>query len=119
LQDAELRKIGHRDVPLPPLLTADGILEEGWDGQLVRIEGLLVERSAGRGQRTTLVLDAGNLVFAAQLPDGPLPPFRNGSALRVTGITSIEAPEAGRVTPRGFSLLLRSPADVIVLHDAP
>jgi signal transduction histidine kinase/CheY-like chemotaxis protein len=118
LRDANLRKLGHTNLPEPPLLTAGDILEEGWDAEPVRIDALLVDRIiTGADQR--LVLQAGNVHFSAQLQGEGLPPLRSGSIVRVTGITSIEAPAAMLIAPRGFSMLLRSPADVAVLRDAP
>jgi len=118
LRDAELRKIGHSSVPEPPALTVYDVLQDNWESELVRIDAVLVDDVVGRADQR-LVLQAGNLLFNAQLGGGRLPSFANGSLVRVTGIASIEPPALGQKVPRSFSLLLRSPADVMVVGGAP
>ena len=59
------------------------------------------------------------MLFSARLEEGQLPPLGKGSLLRLVGIPLIEAPDPGHSVPRGFSMLLRSPADLVVIGDAP
>ena len=47
-----------------------------------------------------------------------MPAVRNGSLVRVVGIVAYDAP-GRRSVPRGFTILLRSAADAMVLRDAP
>jgi signal transduction histidine kinase/CheY-like chemotaxis protein len=118
LRDAELRKIGRSNVLEPPALTVYDILQDNWDSELVSIDAVLVDDVVGRADQR-LLLQAGNLLFNAQLGGGRLPSFANGSLVRVTGIAAIEPPALGQNVPRSLSLLLRSPADVTVVGAAP
>jgi len=117
LQDAVIRKIGHTSVPEPPLLTADDILEEGRDAELVQIDAFLIDRIAN-GDDQRLMLQAGNKLFSARLAEGRFSALKPGSVLRVTGIATIETPATGLAMPQSFSILVRSPADVAVIRDA-
>ena len=117
LRDGNLHRVGHASLPPPPRLTADDILEEGWDSKLVSVDAWLVDPVVGAADQR-LVLRDGNTRFSALLEGGRLPGLSPGSLVRVTGITAVEAPGIGATAPRGFSLLLRSPADVTVLQEA-
>jgi signal transduction histidine kinase/CheY-like chemotaxis protein len=117
LQDAELVKVGHAAVPVAQLSSVTNILEDRWDPRLVALDGLLVDTVADGADRR-LVFHAGGKAFNARMEGGRLPALRNGSLVRVVGVTTYDAPGRSRV-PRSFTILLRSPADVTVLHDAP
>jgi PAS domain S-box-containing protein len=117
LKDADLVKLGHAAEPRAPLSTITEILEDRWDPRLVAVDGFLVDTvTAGADRR--LVLQAGGTLFNARMEGDRLPAPRNGSLIRVTGIVSYDAP-GRRSVPRGFTILLRSAADVVVLRDAP
>jgi PAS domain S-box-containing protein len=119
LRDAEIRKLGHPGPPGPTLVTATDILDEGRDAHLVQLDAVLVDQGAAKGNQA-LVLQAGDRLFDARIDRQRLPSFEKGSLLRVTGITAIETYESQQtVLPRSFSLLLRSPADIVVLRPAP
>ncbi len=118
LRYSELRVVGHHSPPPSVQTTADDILDSGADSELVSVDGYLVDRVAGH-QDQTLVLQARNLVFSARIMEGTLPRLEPGSLLRVTGVSSIEAPGTGQDVPKRFSLMLRSPQDVVVLASAP
>jgi signal transduction histidine kinase/ActR/RegA family two-component response regulator len=118
LRDAELRKVDHTSVAKAPVMTADDIIDEGWDSELVAIDAWVVDPVFGPADQS-LLLRAGRTLFRARLGEGRLPPLSKGSMVRVTGITSIEAPEMGQSAPRSFSMLLRAPADIRVVRDAP
>ena len=118
MRDALLRGVGTAPIAPPPLLTAQEVIEEGWDSRLLRIDAYVVDRSwAGNDRR--LLLEAGSALVSASLAHGELPPLDKGSLVRLTAISRLEAPPFGTGVPRGFSLLLRSPADVVVLEQAP
>jgi signal transduction histidine kinase/ActR/RegA family two-component response regulator len=118
LRDAEIRNVGRAAAATPPLLTVEDIFEGDWDAKLLSIDAAVVERiSSGAQQR--LVLQAGRKAFSARLQEGELPALDKGAVVRVTGVALLEAPEMGRMASRGFSLLLRSPADVVLTRNAP
>ena len=119
LRDAELHKLGASPPVEPPLLTAQDILEEGWDAKLVRIDAWVVNEVNGSSDQR-LLLDAGSVLFGARLTDGWMPPLEPGTLVRVTGVSSLEEFRGvGLGAPRGFSLLLRSPEDVQIVAGAP
>jgi signal transduction histidine kinase/CheY-like chemotaxis protein len=119
LRDAEIHKLGVFKPPQPLAVTAGDILEEGYDSELVRIDALLVDQIRGRGDQD-MVLQAAGRVFNARLDEGGLPAFGPGSLLRITGITSLQVDDTQQLLePTGFSLLIRSPRDVVVLRGAP
>ncbi len=119
LRDAGIRKLGEGTLAEPRLMTVSEVLDEGYDSELVRIDAALVSQAGGR-EHQALVLQAGDQVFEALLDQSRLPAFETGSLLRVTGIASVETHESQQtVVPRRFSILLRSPADIVVLRAAP
>jgi PAS domain S-box-containing protein len=119
LRDAEIRKLGHAEPPEPRLLTATDILDEGYDAQLSQIDAVLVDQGAAKGSHA-LMLQAGDRLFEARIDRQGLPPLEKGSLLRVTGITSIQTYESQQtVLPRTFSIVLRSPDDIVVLRPGP
>ena len=118
-RDAEIRKLGQLGPPDPVPVTAADILDEGYDGQLIQLDAVLVDQGAVKGNQA-LVMQAGDRLFDARIVQQGLPPLEKGSLLRVTGVTSIQTYESQQtVLPRGFSILLRSPADIVVLRPGP
>ncbi len=97
------------------------------ESQLVQIDGELISRDPASSD-TTLLLAAGKRSFTAVLPEklgGPeIKKWQNGSVLRITGICSVQndAQKTGvgtaEIPPRTFKILMRSPADVIVIQKA-
>ena len=117
LREAEIRRLGQA-APLPPThLAVTDILDDGYDAQLVQLDAALVDQAAS-GTNQALVLQAGNRLFEARIDQQRLPSLERGSVLRVTGVTAIQTYEQS-VLPRTFSILLRSPADIVVLRAAP
>jgi signal transduction histidine kinase len=117
LADASYRTRGKQPAPEPLAVRADQAMSGDLDGELIRIEGTLVERFAPEGE-TRLVLQSPLHVFEAALPDpGAFDAFRRGSRLSVTGIAAVKG-DAARV-PQSFQLLLRSAADVVMIEPAP
>ena len=88
-----------------------------FDGQLVQVEGELVNQYMRGGERV-LVLKSGNHVFTAQLPPGTagaqIKPPLIGSRLQVTGACWIQVDE--RRTPQSVRVLVRSQADLAILE---
>jgi PAS domain S-box-containing protein len=127
LQDAIFRKIGDGSTPKPEDITADQALEGGRDCRLVRIQATLLDRGRNNQERF-LVLEAGGTIFQAYLdrPEGvDFAYLRNGDTIAATGVCLIDpgnkndwrAGEDWRA--KSFRILLRTPADVAVLREAP
>jgi PAS domain S-box-containing protein len=120
MRDAVFRKIGVGSLPQPTTLSVQKALQGDHDADLVRLSAYLLNRTGREGQEV-LELQEGDITFRAEMekPNGAesLGAFGPGSLLELTGIRQIEV-NANRV-PRAFSLLLRSPADVVVLKRPP
>lgn len=83
------------------------------DARLVRVRGTLTE-VALRGEETRFILRENGRFFEAQLPSNlPGPNARIGAVVDITGIYSMQFDEARR--PRRFTVLLRSPADIVLI----
>jgi PAS domain S-box-containing protein len=125
LQDAVFRKVGTSAAPQPDPVDQNEALKGEHDCRLVRIEAKLLHRALHTREQF-LVLEAGNFIFHAYLQavDGldAFPDLANGSRVAVTGVCLVEpgiwlAGEDWRA--KSFRLLLRSPADVVVLRSPP
>jgi len=107
--------------PVTPEQALDGKL----DSDLVQIDGRLIGRDLAASD-TALVLSSGKSVFRVFLPaadsDAEVAAIRTGSKLRVTGICSVQVDNESTLTGFGFtqgsrfSILLRSPRDIVVLQ---
>ena len=117
LDDAVVRRIGTGSIPSPLLITTEQALSGDHNMELVRVTGLLVDVASHEGDEV-LVLGEGANVFEAvlELSKGgkTLGALRPGSRLDLAGVCSVEVDE--NHTPRAFRILLRSPADVVVLE---
>ncbi len=119
LEDAEITKIASLEPPQPHLLTAELILSNGKEAQLLQIDGYLVN-DAGEAGEQTLILQAGDRIFEARLSEGKLPLLSKGSLLRVQGLSELKVANDDQFKkPVGFAVLLRSPEDVSVVRPAP
>jgi PAS domain S-box-containing protein len=120
MRDAVFRKIGVSSVPQPVRMSVQQALQGDHDADLVRVSAYLLDRTDRAGQEV-LELQEGDITFRAEMekPIGtqPLGSSGPGSLLELTGIRQIEVDE-NRV-PRAFSLLLRSPEDIVVLQRPP
>ncbi len=117
LQHAVFRRVA-AGTPLKPRdVTPDEIMRGNDDTLLVRLEATLVGRSQHAG-RPMLTLQAGAQTFEAEVwsPEASdmVENLREGSRLALTGICMMQSDE-GRV-PLGFRMMLRSPADIVVLQ---
>ena len=112
-------------VPAVPA-DAEQALKGKYDSQLIQIDGQLISRDLSSAD-TTLLLSSGRSIFKTILPQGLGGPettaWKNGSVLRITGICSVELDAQrsvmgmGTAVPRTFRVLMRSPADVVVLQE--
>lgn len=106
-------------------VTAEQALRGGYESQLIQIDGQLVSRDLVSSD-TALLLVSGKSIFTAILPQGLAGPaingWKNGSILRVTGICSVQLDEQrsgsgiGTAVPRALRILMRSPADAVVVQ---
>jgi diguanylate cyclase (GGDEF)-like protein len=126
LNDAVFRTSGSSDsasaeaVPV----TLEEILAGEHNSALIRIDGQLLSRDLSSSD-TTLLINSGKFIFKAVLPRSLSGPeskaWENGSLLRITGVASVQIDEQrselglGTAVPKTFRVLLRSPADVVVL----
>ena len=118
LQDGELTRLRSGPAPQPRRVSVDESMEGGYDSQLVQIDASLLDRVATQADQT-LVMQAGRALFEARIEQiYVLPPLERGSRLRLTGICAIKVRNARDVVPQAFTLLLRSPDDVVVLKQA-
>jgi PAS domain S-box-containing protein len=118
LQDGDFRKIGKDTVPAPVDIDENTDLSVH-DAELVRIGGVLLDHSQHADDHI-LTMQRGSLIFAAQIArrdvTAKIGTLGNGSEVRLVGVWSVETDDNGR--PAAYRLLLRSPADVVVLQEA-
>jgi diguanylate cyclase (GGDEF)-like protein len=98
----------------------DGFNRAAYDQRLVKIEGDLVEDHIQADQHVWIIR-RGNTIFQAQLllSDAArgMRPISNGSHLLLTGICTIQV--GSTLNPISFTILLRSPQDIVVLKQGP
>lgn len=120
LQDAIFLKSGGGSSPAPTSITTERAMSGDFDNELVQVEGRLMERLNSSAEQES-VLQSGSTIFNAHLEgttggDG-LASLRVGSLVRLTGVCSVQADGSSfGYKPKGFRILLRSPADVVVLE---
>ncbi|MDB6122956.1 MAG: histidine kinase [Pedosphaera sp.] len=125
LQDAIFRKTGDT-LSVPPVrVTAEQALMGTNNADLVQLEAMILDR-VPRPTEEILVLQSSNLIFNAQLErvagKESLALFSKGSRIRLTGICRVDVawnrwPE--QISPQSFHILLRSPADLMILQNPP
>jgi signal transduction histidine kinase len=118
LEEASFRRTGAGALPPAKQTTAEQILLRGTDdGVVVQLEAQLLQ-DVPRSASPRLVLQDGSVTFTAHLAGqtarAPMPTWRAGSVLRLTGVCSIQGTEGHE--PAGFRLLLARPGDVILLR---
>ena len=120
LADALVSKISDGPPAVPVVIDAHEALSGNYNGQLVAIDAYLLNRVVQSSEQV-MTFQAGDLLFTASLEnsgaDDPLSAVRAASLLRLTGVCLVHSPDRDRV-PRSFQVLLRTPADIAVLHDA-
>jgi PAS domain S-box-containing protein len=126
LQDSIFRKVGDGPLPEAVPVTTDDALKGTYDCRLVRIEATLLDR-ARHSREQFVVLQSGGFIFHAYLERTNIGVdfayLQNNSKVAVTGVCRIEP---GNVWQPGsdwraksFRILLRSPADILVLAQPP
>jgi diguanylate cyclase (GGDEF)-like protein len=128
LSDATLRVISDGNTVAPVFISAEKAFSGAQDGELVRIEGTLMGRYWAEG-KLTLLLSSERALFSAILPAGLSQDQKGfGSAWTVGSTVAVTGVFAGKVDPRetarqqgvsrlgSFQILLRSPADIAVVH---
>lgn len=124
LQDAVYRKIGEGALPTAAKINRDDALRGYYDCRLVHLEGKLLNH-AQVGLEHSLALESDGFVFHAyqQTDDGSgYANLQLDSEVAVTGICMVEPGQwqAGETwRAKSFRILLRSPADVVVLRAPP
>jgi signal transduction histidine kinase len=125
LEDAIFRKSGAAKPPAPWFLTNSAAAFDH-DEDLVALDATLVEiQPMLKGLSLTFSLGSTNFKGTLEIPKSQTAHFdwRPGSRLRVTGICSMVhddvRPMAGVWKPQGFQVLIRSPADLMVLAEPP
>jgi signal transduction histidine kinase len=120
LEDAVFRKVDSSPPPEPVRVNVGQLLSEDHDADLIQVEAQLLQRIR-RGNEVVLMLQEERVVFQAFL-DLPLtaglaalPP--EGSRIQVTGICQVEL--QNQRWPQSFRLLLRSPADALMIESPP
>jgi PAS domain S-box-containing protein len=121
LTDAEYRKVGRGTIVKPAAISPDGLLPGANDHRLVSVKTRLLDQQtrvwSGRAEEA-LVLLAGDTQFQATLrttETNVLPKLPRGALLEVAGICTIEP--GTLAAPGAANLLMRSPADVLLLRN--
>jgi diguanylate cyclase (GGDEF)-like protein len=120
LRRALTRKVQSGPSPKPERITAQDAMKGDFDAQLVQMDGKLIDRLV-RPATEVLTLASGETIFSAVLPKSAgAPRLEPGVLLRLTGICTVEVDRSqDLILPRTFRLLLRSPADIVILKRAP
>jgi PAS domain S-box-containing protein len=121
LEEASFRKTGTGPLPAARKMSAEQILLQGTnDNLVVEIKARLLQ-SVPRSANPQLVLQDGPIIFTAHLETQnrkqDVPALPSGSLVRLTGVCSIQGGE--RHEPATFRLLLRQPADIELLETPP
>ena len=117
LTDAVFHRVGRGAPPLPVKLELESPWEQ-YDGTLVRTEAILLDRQPQPGA-IRLLLRNRDSMFEASLPssgyDSPVLDLPLNSSLSLTGVCLVRSGGLWTI-PQSFRMLLRSPADVVVLR---
>ena len=120
LEDAEFRITGHDADPQPLPSTLTEALTGTNDANLITLDAQVLEVLENPAE-SVLVLRAEDVAFRARMPRATLA-LRKDSRVRLTGVCRAEEFSAAGggfgANPRSIELLLRSPADVMVLNAA-
>jgi diguanylate cyclase (GGDEF)-like protein len=125
ITDAIFRRAGNNQPVVSKPATVEEILHGGSGSELIQIDGLLIGYDLASSE-VTLQLSSGDAVFPAILPKSlagtGVSAWKIGSKLRVTGICSVRIVDvqsnvrAGVAVNKSFRILMRSPADVVVIE---
>ncbi len=125
MRDSLVRRVGRTSRPAWASITAEQALTGSHEAELVRIRGRLLDR-IDTGAEHVLVLQDGAHIFNAGWQSeggddwGQTASFRQGSSVDVVGVCLVRTDGASsEPAPRGFKILLQSPADVSLAVAAP
>jgi diguanylate cyclase (GGDEF)-like protein len=120
LRGAQMRRLQSGAPPAPVRVTAGQAIKGDFDGQLVQMEGTLIDQLQ-LPARQVLAVASGEMIFNADLPvRGAARPMESGTRLRLTGICSVAAEQSyDLIPPLTFRILLRSPADIEIVGRPP
>ena len=120
LSHARYRKAGRGAIPAPRELTAANLRASDHDSELIQISGQLLTQSTD-GDYRTLTMEVDGRTSTAGLESRSCGDWvrliRNGSRLRITGVSSVQREAEQR--PASLRVLLRSDADIKVLDQGP
>lgn len=119
LRESICRLIAHGPDPVPLVLARAAPIDPELAGRLVRLEGRVLDSSTQeRGTHLLIQCEGGRIEAALE---GPAPVQRaawaRGSRVAVTGVYTLQFDAYRR--PDGLAVVLRQPADVLVLKRAP
>jgi len=117
MRDAIFRRVGAGPAPKPVAVSPEELRAGNHNADLVRLSARLLNCTTWPGEQV-LELQAGRVTFRAVLDtrtsSSRLGSLRAGSLLQLTGVSMVEADKNHQAT--GFEILLRFPADVVVLE---
>jgi signal transduction histidine kinase/CheY-like chemotaxis protein len=119
LSDVMVKRIPAPLVVKPKSLAAADVLQGNFEAALIKVQGQLTEwNRIGSFDRFTL--HAGSTIFTAELrtETDTRSNWKVGSELELTGVCQLEYDAVGD-RPVGFHMLLRTPADIVILQSAP
>ncbi len=123
IASATFKRLGTGAQPQPRSISAKQALSGDFAGEIVRLEGRLIERENGNDD-STLLVDSGGITFSAILPvemrEHSLRSLREGSRIELTGICIISETQGVshfRLATE-FQLLLRDAQDITLLKQA-
>jgi signal transduction histidine kinase/CheY-like chemotaxis protein len=124
LNRAVYRASGAQRLIAPVAVTAEQALQGSHDAELVELHGRLLGADRAAND-PTIVLSSGNYVYSVVLPAQfrvQLSPWKEGTTFKIMGICSVkgygdkfQAATDGFSVPESFRILLRSPADLMVI----
>jgi diguanylate cyclase (GGDEF)-like protein len=123
LEDAMFKQLGTVPVPESRIVTAKEASSGDFANEMVRINGRLIEVQHEADRDTLLVAD-GDSVFSAIIPaehkERGLSGLSNAREIQLTGVCLISESQSARDfwDPKVFHILLRSPADLVVINRA-
>ena len=125
MQDSLLRPVGRTSRPAWKSITSEQALTGAHDAELVRIRGRLLDRIETATERVLVLQEGAHVFNVAWQTDGgddwgKTASFRQGSVLDVVGVCQVKTDgTASQRAPRGFKILMQSPADVWLVQAAP
>ncbi len=123
LEDASFKWLGTAPLPQPKSVTGTEASSGDFVDDLVGISGRLIEVQ-DEADQATLLIATGNTVFSAILPgqfkEQAISGLSDGSEIQLTGVCAISENQSARDfwAPKAFRILLRSPANLVVLKRA-